>query len=149
MGYRIMQLQNDIMGRKYEVIQGIHFDINPKSFDFMRFTAYGPEEKGEMVTRVREYDIKDWEDGFKDIHLYLPEEDEELTEEGILLLIGYIPHIKTNAQKIAGRYSEEGVFLLKPGDKIEVYSRLLGNSSISSFAAIQYEGKMYLMKLYN
>ena len=46
--------------------------------------------------------------------------------------------------KIAGRYPEEGIFLLKPNDKIE----LTRGKLTEKFAALQFEGKMYLIKLH-
>lgn len=149
MGYRLMQLQKEIMGRKFELIQGVNFETNPKMLGYARLNVLGDVKKPNIVTTIRNYGVKDWEDGFKDIHLYLPEENETITEEKILLIIDYIPNVKTSARRIAGRYPEEGIYVLKPGDKIEVCSKLLGNSSIATFGAIQYEGKMYLMELYN
>lgn len=143
MGYRLMQLQKGIKGREFEVIQG----VTPKILGYARCNVVGYEKKPNMITTITRYALKEL--GDKDVYVYLPEEKETITEEGILLIIDYIPNIKTNGIKISGRSPKKGIFVLKPGDKIEVCSNLLENSSKATFGAIQYEGKMYLIELYN
>lgn len=142
MGYRIMQLQKEIMGRKYEVIQGIPLGLKPKNFEFASLDAIGEGQRATI--QIRDYSVKDFSDGYKKISLFLPEKDEAVEEEGILLIVEYIPQIKYSGKKIAGRYSEEGIFLLKSGDTIKIERNLV----TEEYFATQHENQMYLVEKY-
>ncbi len=145
MGFRIMQLQYETMKEKSIVKEGIilSYPCYEKDFGFVKVqTLFTPPEQAIKIRTVSEYEVRDKGDGFKTI---IVNPCNTLTmEEGILLIIPHATSINSNSKKIAGRYPEEGIFLLKPNDKIE----LTRGKLTEKFAALQFEGKMYLIKLH-
>ena len=67
-------------------------------------------------------------------------------EKAIFLIIQYADSIwtKKDVERIAGRYPYEGIFILKPNDKISVKK----GSVTEEFVALQFENKMYLVKIH-
>lgn len=148
MGYRIMQLQNQIGGDETEIIQGISLDYSLRFLEFGYFNFFSVSEKKENnITKIQDYDVKEMGDGFKNILIYAPLKEEEFREESIFLIIEHAYRIRPGegVERIAGRYSEEGVFLLKPGNKITVTM----GSRTEEYACSKFEDKVYLLKIHN
>lgn len=149
MGFRIMQLQNQIGGKETEIIQGIALDYGPQFLEFgcFNFSGLFAVSKENNTTKIQNYNVRELEDGFKDILIYAPLEEEEFIEEGIFLIIKYAYRIKPGkgVKKIAGRYSDEGVFLLKPGNKITVTM----GSRTEEYGCSIFEDKVYLVRIHN
>ena len=149
MGYRIMQLRNEMMKENVIIEEGILLKrpFYVESFEFATITSmYKPHDSDLKVTLVHEYYAKALGDGFKSLELYIPAETKGENEEGILLVIPYSKSIQfdTNVQRLAGRYPWEGIFLLKPNGIISVKN----GRSIERFVALPFENKMYLVKLH-
>lgn len=147
MGYRIMQLQYEPEIRNIVLKEGITLrrpfhmaDIGFSKIQSMYTPSYDLE-----VSKIHEYVIDDERDGYKTLRINPPIEVEEIFEEAIILIVHYADEISISgrAKKIAGRYAYEGIFLLEPNDKIIVTK----GSVIEKFAAVQFEKKMYLIKL--
>lgn len=149
MGYRIMQLQNQIGGEETEIIQGISLEYGPKflGFGYINFCGVFAVSKENNITKIQNYDVRALEDGFKDILIYAPLKEEGFIEDGIFLIIKYANRIRPGkgVERIAGRYSEEGVFLLKPGSKITVTM----GSRTEEYGCSRFEDKVYLVRIHN
>ena len=151
MGFRIMQLQNQIGGKETEIIQGISLEYGPKFLDFGYINFSGSfalvKENLVNITKIQDYDVSDLGDGFKDIFFYAPLEGEKFREEGVLLIIKFASRIEPGkgVKKVAGRYSEEGVFLLEPESKITVTM----GSRTEEYGCAKFEDKVYLVRIHN
>ena len=90
--------------------------------------------------------MKELGDGFKEIIFGISDVIEVQEEDAILLMIDLEADIEPNhCSRIAGRFYNEGIFLLKPNQRIGI--TMVGKTQ--EFAAIQFEKKMYLIKLHN
>lgn len=150
MVYRIMQLQYEPNNEETEIILGILFECSLLTKDMMFATissTYTPDEGDLKVFTTYEYKVEEKGDGFKDLKLFPVNGIEENSEDGMLLIVEYAESIiaTKGVKRIVGRYCTEGIFLLKPNDKI----RTKHGGIIEEFVALQFENKMYLVKLYN
>lgn len=154
MGFRIMQLQYEPCKDEAKIVNGFEMWLSTSQlrrnfFGYANYAIiqsfYTPEEK-RLVTSVHEYDVKELNDGFKKITLAISDTTKVEEEKAIFLMIGIgAESIKAdNINKIAGRFPEEGIFVLKPNDKIFVTR----GSLTEEFAALQFENKMYLVKVH-
>lgn len=147
MGFRIMQLQYETGERKIHIKEGITLrrPFHMADIGFSKIQSmYTPPHDLE-VSKIHEYVIDDDEDGYKTLRITPVIEEEVILEAAIILIVYYADDIKTSSKvkKIAGRYFYEGIFILKPNDKIIVKK----GSMTEKFAAVHFEKKMYLIKL--
>lgn len=150
MGFRIMQLQYETMKEGAEIGEGITLKkpIQMLDLGFGQIQSlFTPSEENLVVTLIHEYIVKDQKDGFKTITITPSDKVAASKEEGILLIIQQADLIENIAKvkQLAGRYPGEGVFLLKPNGKINVTRGGL----TEEFAALQFENKMYLVKVHD
>lgn len=150
MGYRIMQLKYLSLGNDATVVQGVQLErpYNTLNTNFGEIVSmYTPEHDLDIAT-IHDYIVEEMRDGYKRIKLFPSVLEEKLKkEEGILLIVPYAYVLECkDVKRIAGRYPTEGVFILKPNDKIK-----LGKSICDTevFAAVQFERRMYMIKLHN
>lgn len=107
------------------------------------FSMYTPR-KDLYIEKIYGYTIEPCEDGFKDVYISpfnenLNNEDE--VEDKIMLITqrGFGDVKKFSGERIAGRYGDEGIFLLRDKDKICIGEK--------EFMAIQIDRNMYLVQL--
>lgn len=148
MGFRIMQLQYETMNEETIIKQGIllKWPMQIADIKFVQFISGLSESSHDLkVTTIHEYLVQDRGNGFKIIKIAPSSLMKVQKEEAILLIVKNAEKIKTKrGQKIAGKCSNEGVFLLKPKSRIEVTN----GDKTEEFVALQFEGKMYLVKVY-
>lgn len=156
MGIRIMQLQFEGGKREAKIVDGYEMWLSSSSMRRNIFGSagdgiiissfYTPEEKRNVIT-VHEFNVKDLEDGFKEIQFTVSDDVKVEEENQILLMIDtavdFVEGEKIN--KIAGRYESVGVFLLNPGEKITISRGGLKQA----FVALAFEKKMYLCKIHD
>lgn len=149
MGFRIMQLKYKMDNDEANIEQGILL-MRPY---YQRKVNFGiiesvskPYEYDLNVVNIHEYEIKELGDGYKKIMINVPWMVRVENEDAILLMMQNVQNIRISegVQKIAGRYYYEGIFLLKPNNKIAVTR----GSLTEEFVALQFENKMYLVKVY-
>ncbi len=150
MGYRIMRLKYVPLVENATVEQGIRLERPYHTLDigYGKITSmYTPEYDLEVRT-VYDYDVKEMGDGFKQICLHTPIIEDVKEEEAVMLIVPYAYVLKwsNGVKRIAGRYPTEGVFLLKPNDKIVVGK---SERTKEEFAAVQFENKMYMIKVHD
>lgn len=146
---RIMELDYQITEQKNFVKQGITL-TDPCYKKFLQFgtisTMYTPYPNELFIEKIYGYDVKDLDDGFKEVVISPVVEEFEFDkdEEAILLIVQYDEVREFTGKRIAGRYSNEGIFLLKPNEKI-----CIKRKTIKEYKAVQIEEKMYLVELYS
>ncbi|MCI8616903.1 MAG: hypothetical protein HFJ60_01355 [Clostridia bacterium] len=149
MGFRIMQLQYEQEKEEFCVKNGIlsRSPYHKLNFKFGEIQSLGcPYQYDFEFYNIHEYSIYDIEDGFKRIEVSAPYIMKVEREKAIFLIIQYADSIwtKKDVERIAGRYPYEGIFILKPNDKISVKK----GSVTEEFVALQFENKMYLVKIH-
>lgn len=148
MGFRIMQLKYEKTNRSASIEDGITLELPLQTIDLgfgQIQSLFTPSEKDLKVTSIHEYLVEDKGDGFKNFKINPAERVKIMNEEGILLVISYVDSINgINLKRLAGRYPGEGIYLLKPNDKI-IVTRY---GVTEKFAALQFENKMYLVKVH-
>ena len=149
MGFRIMQLRYRTDSNEANIENGILLK-RPYQQIYVAFgeieSMYKPYEHDLKIFEIHEYEVKDLGDGYKKIMLNLPNTVKVEKEEAIFVIIHFANSIQISngVKKIAGRYPNEGIFVLKPNDKISVKK----GSLTEEFAALQFENKMYLVKVH-
>ena len=148
MGFRIMQLQYEKTKKGANIEDGITLELPLQTIDLgfgqiqSLFTPSGRELR---VTSIYDYGVEEKDDGFKNVKIDPGYRPNVIEEKGILLVIRYVDLIEgSGLKRIAGRYPGEGIYLLKPNDKITV-TRC---GVTEKFAALQFENKMYLVKVH-
>ena len=149
MGFRIMQLQYETMKKGAKIEEGITLKkpIQILNLGFGQIQSlFTPSEENLVVTLIHEYIVDDQNDCFKKLKITPADKATVSKEEGILLIIQQAELVEKSAKvkQIAGRYPGEGIFLLKPNTKIKVTQGKLAEE----FAALQFENKMYLVKVH-
>lgn len=150
MGFRIMQLKYEEMKEKANIEQGILLKKPHQTLDmnFVQFISnYAPYDYDLKVTTIHEYSVQHIGDGFKGIIISPVIEIKVKKENAIMLIVQYAKTIKlprASGIRIAGRYCTEGVFILNHKDRILVTK----DSIEEEFVALQFEGKMYLVKVH-
>ena len=146
---RIMELDYQIAEQKNFIKQGITLTV-PFYKKFLQFgtisSMYTPYPEKLFVDKIYGYDVKSLSDGFKEV-VVIPVVEEfgfDKDEHAILLIVQYDEVREFTGKRIAGRYSNEGIFLLKPNEKICVK-----RNTVKEYKAVQIEGKMYLVELYS
>ncbi len=149
MGLRIMQLEYKRGSNEVDVQQGI---LLKKPY-LQRYDSFGEIESifkpclyDLKIFKIHEYEVQELGDGYRKIKLNPPTVVDVEKEEAILVIVEYSEKIFTTkrVKKIAGRYPNEGIFILKPNDKISVKK----GSVTEEFAALKFENKMYLVKVH-
>lgn len=120
-------------------------------FDF-QFAKFHFETMGnyERKTYIRGgHHIENDRDGFKKIILNGSDEEvlsdcKDEVEEYLMVVVPKALQIVSNAEKIAGRYPDEGIFTLREGDTIEVSKSIAGPRDI--YMAIKARNEMFLVK---
>ena len=149
MGFRIMQLQYETMKEEAKIEEGITLEIPIQMVDLgfgQIQSLFTPSKEKLKVATIHEYNVEEKKDGFKKIKITPSDQATASKEEGILLIIRQADLIENTAKinRLAGRYPGEGIFLLKPNEKIKVTRGKL----TEEFAALQFENKMYLVKVH-
>lgn len=155
MGIRIMQLQYEVNKNEATIVDGYEMWLSPSRLYQNKFgldsyaiieSTFTPGEK-KLVISFHSYVVTELGDGFKKITLGISEYTKVEKEDKIFLMIGIgADSIKSDhAEKIAGRYYYEGIFILKPNDRISVTRGEL----TEEFLAIQFDKQMYLIKIRN
>lgn len=151
-GLHIFQLEYEACKQKAKVVDGYEMwlSLSPlrrNTFGYAGYATiesnYTPEEK-RLITSIHSYIVKELGDGFKKITLGISDSVAVEKEDAIFLMVGMgVDNIRTeNGRKIAGRFFDEGIFILQPNDQIAVTR----GGVTEEFVAIQFEGQMYLIK---
>ncbi len=149
MEYRIMQLQYKPNRDEANIKQGITLK-RPYQKVNCRFgtieSAYKPYKNNLEIYNFHDYEVLVLEDRFTGIVLHPPVVMKVEKENAIMLIVEYSEEIHTTngVEKIAGRYPDGGIFILRPNDKISVKK----GSLTEEFVALQFENKMYLVKIH-
>lgn len=152
-GLRIMQLQYEEKQKEAKIVDGFEMWLSSWRRNYFGLPGdgieisswYTPEEK-RNVKAAQAFDVKNLGDGFKDIQLVVS--DQKVEEENAILLLvnpGTFSIDGTKINRLAGRFPETGAYLLEPGDRI-VTSRWYFTEE---FVALQFERKMYLVKIHD
>lgn len=152
MGLRIMQLQYEVNKNESIIVDGFEMWLSFRRKNYFGLPGDGikisswdtPEEKRNVKT-VHAFEVKKLADKFKEIFLFgLEQKVEEENEILLLVNAGTVDIDASKINKIAGRY-ETGAFILKPNDKIIVKYQ----GFTEEFVALQFEKKMYLVKIHD
>lgn len=152
---RVMELSGKLFNNQFQILQGINMTEGINQLTYVRDMAYiSPWNTGKDHSKLlRIYDIlqiKDLDDGFKEIVVNNAKDKENLlsSENRIMLLVklAAIKEIKLTgaAIRIAGRFIDEGLFLLESGDSI-IIEFIDGTYE---FTAINLKGQMHLVQMY-
>ena len=92
------------------------FEMFLNGCDLSKLTAL--DEKYLLLSYVNEYTVTDMEDGFKKIWFNLSSYARK-GMEGYIIFLKHEEDIKTNGEKIYGRYPTEIIVLLKEGQYLD------------------------------
>ena len=147
MGFRVMRLQYGTMKEKAIIKEGVVLARTNHIADFgfaKLISLLTPSDAELQVSVIHEYLINDKSDGYKDVLLNIATSENKVeNEEGILVVIRH-SDLVVGKTKVAGRYPGEGIWLLKPNDKISVTRGEL----TEEFVALEFENRMYLVKVH-
>lgn len=151
MSFRIMGISRNLENFEVVVRQGITFPgnyIDRVNNSYGSITSSVGLKEPTNVKLCYEYNAKEQIDGYNEvmIHPILEENSIAAIEEGILLMIeirGLVISWEKNVKKLAGRYPDEGIFLLTEGDEIH----LKGKNQVTFFV-VRRDEKLYLVKAY-
>lgn len=151
-GLHIFQLEYEACKKEAKVVDGYEMWLSVSPFHRNLFgyagyatieSNYTPEEK-RRITSIHSYIVKELGDGFKKIIVEISDSVAVEKEDAIFLMVDTgVDKIETETgKKIAGRFWDEGIFILQPNDQIAVTR----GGVREEFVAIQFDGQMYLIK---
>lgn len=90
--------------------------------------------------------VEDLEDGFKKVVICNSRELlENEEEEYLLVIIPCVNKYEAPEKRIAGRYPEEAILVLKPGDELILYGNN-NNNNKEKFMAVKAGNELFLLK---
>ena len=147
---KIIQLKNQIYEDGFKVIDGLEFSAFGNADFRFAILSVGCTLLRENQHVVYCWDIITKQDiyGYKDflVNAYKPygqKPEAEFKEEVLWVLVPYAPLIKTEAEKIAGRYPEEGIFKMHVGDTIVLQKK---EGIPETYMAVRAGNEMVLVK---
>ena len=152
---RVMELSGKLFNNQFQILQGIDIPRGINQLIYVSDMAYirpwNTTEEPSKLLRIYEIpEIKNLEDNFKEIVVNNAKQGENLLRnESQIMLLVKLAAIKTikltgTATKIAGRFSNEGIFLLEDGDTI-IIEFIDGTYE---FTAVKLKGEMHLIQMY-
>lgn len=143
---KVVQLLNPSMSDDQEIVYGINLDNNlgryHLNFGTISFANLNPATSktyiygGHIVTEKG--------DGFKDVLIFNGNLSENNNEEYLLVVIPYAAQITTSGKKIAGRYYNEAILEMFPGDTVKIKHSIHSKSVV--YMAVQAGNEMFLIK---
>ena len=118
-------IQIGILGKFKKIVRDDFWGETEVYFgDYVDFTKI-PNINGlyNLLSYVSEYKVENIGDGFKKFHFYTSTYQPDKKEGYIIFIKRSLKEIKTNGQKIFGRYPTEIVAVLKDGNYIEFDGR--------------------------
>lgn len=100
--------------------------------------------KGQNPIYFKKVYIDKKEDMKKEISIFDIQPDEVSIEDTLLVIIPYAGQLVSSAEKIAGRYPTEGIFVMHAGDTVEVSKSCWGHRIV--YMAVQAGNELFLVK---
>lgn len=134
----------------FKVFYGVDLEPNGRDFSifypitFPNLSFANLDPKVSKTYIKGDYIITDKPDGFKDILIFNSDLSQDDKEDYLLVIIPYAAQLHSTSKKVAGRYFQEAVLEMRPGDTVEVSKSFTGNREV--FMVVQAGNELFLIK---